>query len=95
MVSTPKAPDGLFDKIEKEPVEKCIYKKMFLDYTYGVNKIYTVEEIDKAKQSPSFPREYELQYQGLIGNVFSQLSIENAPKIQHNPRISIQMPRSL
>jgi hypothetical protein len=60
MVSTPKAPDGLFDKIEKEPVEKCIYKKMFLDYTYGVNKIYTVEEIDKAKQLPSFPREYEL-----------------------------------
>jgi hypothetical protein len=85
MVSTPKAPDGLFDKIEKEPFEKCIYKKMFLDYTYGVSKIYTTEEIEKAKQSPSFPREYELQYQGLIGNVFSQLSIENATKIRYDP----------
>jgi hypothetical protein len=38
MVSTPKAPDGLFDKIEKEPIEGCIYKKMFLDYTYGRDK---------------------------------------------------------
>jgi hypothetical protein len=82
MVSTPKAPDGLFDKIEKELFEKCIYKKMFLDYTYGLDKIYTPAEIEKAKQSPSFPREYELQYQGLIGNVFSQLSIENATKIR-------------
>jgi hypothetical protein len=85
MVSTPKAPDGLFDKIEKEPIETCIYKKMFLDYTYGLDKIYTKEEIEKAKQSPSFPREYELQYQGLIGNLFSQLSIENATKIRYDP----------
>jgi hypothetical protein len=58
---------------------------MFLDYSWGLDKIYTREEIDKAKQSPSFPREYELQYLGLIGNVFSQLSIENACKIEYNP----------
>jgi hypothetical protein len=25
-----------------------------LDYTYGIGKIYTAEEIEKAKQSPSF-----------------------------------------
>lgn len=58
---------------------------MFLDYTYGLDKIYTAAEIEKAKQSPSFPREYGLQYLGLIGNVFSHLSIENATKIQYNP----------
>lgn len=85
MVSTPNAPGGLFQKIEQEPFDTCIYKKIFLDYTYGVGKIYTKEEIDKAKLSPSFPREYELQYLGLIGNVFSQLSIENATKIEYNP----------
>jgi hypothetical protein len=28
---------------------------MFLDYTYGVNKIYTVEEIDKAKTIALLP----------------------------------------
>ena len=58
MVSTPNAPSGLFEKIEKEPFDTCIYKKVFLDYTYGVGKIYSREEIDKAKMSPSFEREY-------------------------------------
>jgi hypothetical protein len=85
MVSTPNAPNGLFQKIEQEPFEKCIYKKVFLDYTYGLDKIYSKEEIDKARMSPSFEREYCLKYQGLIGNVFSQLSIEKATKIDYNP----------
>ena len=85
LVSTPNAPGGLFDKIEKEPFDTCIYKKVFLDYMYGVGKIYTQEEIDKAHASPSFEREYCLKYQGLIGNVFSQSSIDNALKIQYNP----------
>jgi hypothetical protein len=85
IISTPNRPDGLFAKIEKEPFDTCIYKKVFLDYTYGLNKIYTIEEIEKAKMSPSFPREYELQYQGLIGNVFSTQSIENCQKIEYNP----------
>jgi hypothetical protein len=85
MVSTPNRPDGLFNKIEKESFESCIYKKVFLDYTYGLGKIYSQEEIEKARRSPSFPREYELQYQGLIGNVFSPRSIENCQKIDYNP----------
>ncbi|HZD82590.1 MAG TPA: DEAD/DEAH box helicase family protein, partial [Nitrososphaeraceae archaeon] len=78
MVSTPNAPDGLFEKIEKESVETCIYKRLLLDYTYGVNRIYTGEEIDKAKQSPSFEREYNLKYLGHIGTVFHTKDIEAA-----------------
>ena len=85
MVSTPNAPGGLFEKIEKEPFDTCIYKKVFLDYTYGVDKIYTKQEIDNARMSPSFPREYELKYQGLIGNVFSHQSIEDCQKVMYNP----------
>jgi hypothetical protein len=85
MVSTPNRPDGLFNKIEKESFESCIYKKLFLDYTYGLSKIYCEEEIEKAKHSPSFEREYCLKYQGLIGNVFSTQSIENCQKIEYNP----------
>src|SRR4051812_507240 len=60
MVSTPNAPDGLFESIEKEPEETCIYKRLFLDYTYGLDRIYTGEEIDKAKQSPSITRAYSI-----------------------------------
>jgi hypothetical protein len=85
LVSTPNAPGGLFQKIEQEPFDTCIYKKVFLDYTYGLDKIYSKAEIEKAKASPSFEREYCLKYQGLIGNVFSQSSIELCQKIEYNP----------
>src|SRR5919199_1677600 len=78
MVSTPNAPDGLFERIEKEPEETCIYKRLFLDYTYGIGKIYTTGEIEKAKASPSFEREYNLKYLGKIGNVFHTKDIEAA-----------------
>ena len=78
MVSTPYAPDGLFDSIEKEPEESCIYKRILLDYTFGINKIYTKEEIEKAKHSPSFEREYNLKYLGKIGNVFHTKDIDAA-----------------
>jgi hypothetical protein len=44
MVSIPNAPDGLFERIEKEPEETCLYKRLFLDYTYGLDRIYTREE---------------------------------------------------
>lgn len=49
MVSTPNAPDGLFERTEREPEETCLYKCLFLDYTYGLDRIYTREEIEKPK----------------------------------------------
>jgi Terminase RNaseH-like domain len=78
MVSTPNAPEGLFERIEKESEDTCLYKRLFLDYTYGIGKIYTAEEIEKAKQSPSFEREYNLKYLGKVGNVFHTKDIEAA-----------------
>jgi hypothetical protein len=78
MVSTPNAPDGLFEKIERETEETCLYKRLYVDYTYGLDRIYTREEIEKAKASPSFEREYNLKYLGKVGNVFHTLDIEAA-----------------
>jgi hypothetical protein len=78
MVSTPNAPDGLFEKIEREPEDSCLYKRLYLDYTYGLDRIYAKEEIEKAKASPSFEREYNLKYLGKVGNVFHTLDIEAA-----------------
>jgi hypothetical protein len=78
MVSTPNAPEGLFQRIEQEPEDTCLYKRLFLDYTYGIDKIYTAEEIEQAKQSPAFEREYNLKYLGRIGNVFSTKAIDGA-----------------
>src|ERR671924_1300137 len=54
MVSTPNQPDGLFERIERESADKCLYKRLFLDYTYGLDTIYSREEIGKAMTSPSF-----------------------------------------
>jgi hypothetical protein len=69
MVSTPNAPDGLFERIQKESEDTCLYKRIFLDYTYGIGKIYTADEIE---------REYNLKYLGKIGNVFHTKDIEAA-----------------
>jgi hypothetical protein len=81
MVSTPNAPGGLFQNIEQEPDNTCIYKRLLLDYTYGLDKIYTREEIEKAKQSPSFEREYNLKYLGLVGNLFRPDTIDKAEQL--------------
>lgn len=78
MVSTPNAPEGLFERIEKEPESTCLYERILLDYTYGFGRIYTEVEIRAAKASPSFGREYNLKYLGKVGNVFHTLDIEAA-----------------
>jgi hypothetical protein len=66
MVSTLNAPDGLFEEIEQEPEDTCLYRRLFLAYTYGMDKIYTREEIALAQQSPSFEKEYNLKYLGKL-----------------------------
>ncbi|TVL95609.1 MAG: hypothetical protein CV087_24210 [Candidatus Brocadia sp. WS118] len=76
LVSTPNRPNGLMQKIEQE--QNSLYHKIKLDYRYGLGKIYTDEDITKAKQSPSFDREYDLKYLGKIGNVFSSADIDKA-----------------
>ena len=78
MVSTPNAPGGLFERIEKDNNSK--YKKLFLDYTYGLGKIYDPEYIEKKKLEPEFEREYNLKYLGHVGNVFHIQDIEKAIK---------------
>ena len=51
----------------------------------GVGKIYTQEEIDKAKRVPSFEREYNLQYGYGLGNIFLPPEIDKACSIKYNP----------
>ena len=47
MVSTPNNPGGLFYNIEQEPEDTCLYKRLKMDYTFGLGKIYTKEEIER------------------------------------------------
>jgi hypothetical protein len=78
MVSTPGSPGELFYNIENEPEDTCLYKRLKLSWEVGLGKIYSNEEIENAKHSPSFDREYGLQYLGKVGNVFSETQILKA-----------------
>jgi hypothetical protein len=76
MVSTPNAPEGLFERIEKEQESTCLYKRILFNDTYEVGKTYIANEIDAAEASPSSEREYNQKYLGLIGTVFHIKDIE-------------------
>jgi hypothetical protein len=75
LVSTPDAPRKLMDRMIRGEL-KNDYKQFLYPYTVGLGKIYTQAEIDDAKQSPSFEREYNLKFLGRIGNVFRQQDIQ-------------------
>jgi hypothetical protein len=78
MVSTPNMPGSLMESIKKEPEETCIYKRLYLDYTYGLGRIYTREEVERARMSPSFEREMCLKFAGKIGNLLSTNVIDRS-----------------
>ena len=88
MVSTPNAPGGLFERLEKEPEESCLYKRL-KDYNYGLGRIYTLEEIERAKQPPGFDREYGLQYLGTIGNIFNRCQVDKAKLLGEYKRLEV------
>jgi hypothetical protein len=75
MVSTPWLPDGLFQKIETNQIFKNTFHKIFLDYTKGLDRIYDNDFIMRKMEEPFFAAEYNLQYAGRIGNIFSQAAI--------------------
>jgi hypothetical protein len=67
-----------YRRMHVNAISACLYHRLFLDYTYGLGRIYTEDEIQAAKASPSFEREYNLKYLGLIGNVFHVKDIDAA-----------------
>ncbi|MDE1829416.1 MAG: hypothetical protein KGI25_03740 [Thaumarchaeota archaeon] len=75
LVSTPNVPGGLFEKIEKD--KNSQFNRIFLDYTKGVGKIYTDAEIEEARKSRSFEREFNLKYGYGIGNIFPYELVES------------------
>ena len=80
LVSTPNIPAGLMQQIEQE--ENSLYYKIKMDYKTGLDKIFDDIDIARAKRSPSFEREYNLQYGYDVGNVLNhgmiQLAIDKA-----------------
>jgi hypothetical protein len=76
---------------EKFPKSETL---IYLDYTIGLNKIYTPDEIEKAQASPSFEREYNLKYHlGRIGNTFLPTDIDKSGYYIHLIAAMIQISR--
>lgn len=68
-VSTPNNPGGLYEEMEKE--EPSMYHKILMDYKIGLRDgMFTEQEIEENRKSPSFEREYNLQYGVGSGNIF-------------------------
>jgi hypothetical protein len=51
---------------------------MYLPYTVGEGKIFSEKDIEIAKKSISFEREYNLKFLGLVGNIFLPEKIDVA-----------------
>jgi hypothetical protein len=96
-VSTPGfIPEGVFYQIKTEDTSE--YKKIFLDYKYGleVNResltsIYFKEILESTRKSPSFAREYQLTWGGGQGNIFhwklvDEITSEYDLKLGKGPR---------
>jgi hypothetical protein len=72
--STPFKPLELMQGIELDSNSK--YYKLKLPYQLGVGKIYDSKEIALRKNDVEFKREFELQYLGKVGNVFSSSQVQ-------------------
>jgi hypothetical protein len=79
IVSTPNKPGDYFESIDKDP--NSIFKKVYLPYTVGLDKIYDPIEIEKEKNKSYFKREYEGFYSYGTGNVFLQEKLELAEQL--------------
>jgi hypothetical protein len=74
--STPNKPNGLMQQIELDKDSK--YFKLKLPYQLGLDKIYTRQQIELKRNDMQFDfkREFELQYLGKTGNVFTPQQVD-------------------
>src|SRR5215204_4616674 len=57
LTSTPNHEGDLMDEVRKEPEETCMFKRLYMDYTVALDKLFTLDEINSAKRtSPAFER---------------------------------------
>lgn len=74
--STANEPDGMMERLEKQTEEECMYKRIYSLVDKGRGYIFSERDLDVARESDSYPREYEGEYRGLKGNLFSTELLE-------------------
>jgi hypothetical protein len=90
LISTPNKPD---DAMQKElENNNSMFHKLYFDYNYGLEgpfPIYSKKQIEIARKSREFPREFELQPICESGSIFSQHSIDRATRMPYNPDMTL------
>jgi len=77
IVSTPNIPGIMYEQIMEESERTCLYKRYFMPYQVGLDKVYTREDIKNAEAGPNFQREYNLKYGVGVGNIFDDKQIDD------------------
>ena len=75
--STPRILNGLLWQLEHE--DPSMYYKMVLPYQYGLEgpkPIYDLNQLNQAKLSPEWAREYECKYESSYGGVISPMAVD-------------------
>jgi hypothetical protein len=73
-ISTPNK-DG--DVIHKISLEKdSLWTRSYFDYRVAVNHMWTPEEVEHMKRSPSFPKEYDLKFGYGTSTIFNAHDID-------------------
>lgn len=92
--STPNVPGDMLDQyMQKAQHEQALidegsmelkdqtFKLLVIHWSDALNYVYTEQDINKARQYPSFPREFDLQFGVGIGNIFTENSLKIAMAI--------------
>jgi hypothetical protein len=78
LISTPNKPGDIMDVIKRMPEEECPYICLYLPYSCGLRKIFSVQEINELKNKIfGFEREYNLKFNVGYQGVFSREAIED------------------
>jgi hypothetical protein len=89
LISTPNKPGDIMDVIRRLPEAECPYKRLYLPYTRGLGKIFSVQEINELKNKIfGFEREYNLRFNIGYQGVFSQEAIEYCISLADNMNLN-------
>jgi hypothetical protein len=78
LLSTANEPNDLMDRVMQEEENETIWRRMKMDYTFGIDKVYSPIEIAKAKKAPSWSREMLLRFSAKGGSTFLPSYLERA-----------------
>lgn len=83
-VSTTNKGGDIMHKISLE--KDSLWTKLYFDYRVAVNHMWTPQEVEHMKRSPSFPKEYDLKFGYGISTIFNAHDIDSITSDPYDTR---------